>query len=93
MDSTPNLALPYITHAQAQKHVTHNEALPTLDTIVQLAVQDKDLSAPPESPASGGRYIVGASPSGAWTGRANDIAAWQDMRGHSIRSRRVGWHG
>lgn len=78
MDSTPNLALPYIMPAQAQKHVTHNEALRALDAIVHLAVQDKDLSTPPPSPAAGARYIVGASPSGAWAGHANDIAAWQD---------------
>lgn len=78
MDSTPNLALPYIMPAQAQKHVTHNEALRALDAIVHLAVQDKDLSTPPASPAAGVRYIVGASPSGAWAGHANDIAAWQD---------------
>ncbi|HEY5829350.1 MAG TPA: DUF2793 domain-containing protein, partial [Hyphomicrobiaceae bacterium] len=29
MDSSPNLILPYIIAAQAQKHVTHNEALRT----------------------------------------------------------------
>ena len=27
MDTSPNLALPYIIAAQAQKHVTHNEAI------------------------------------------------------------------
>ena len=27
MSDTPNLKLPYIEAAQAQKHVTHNEAL------------------------------------------------------------------
>lgn len=31
MDSSPNLQLPYIMPSQAQKHVTHNEALRTLD--------------------------------------------------------------
>lgn len=78
MDETSNLKLPYILAAQSQKHVTHNEALRALDAIVQLAVQDKDLSAPPGSPAEGDRYIVGASPSGAWAGHATHVAAWQD---------------
>ena len=78
MVSSPNLNLPYIMPSQAQKHVTHNEALRALDAIVQLAVADKDLDTPPGSPDTGARYIVGASPSGAWTGHANDIAAWQD---------------
>ena len=78
MDDTPNLALPYIMAAQAQKHVTHNEAIRALDALVQLTVLDRDLSAPPESPADGARYIVAGSPSGAWAGEAGSIAAWQD---------------
>jgi len=78
MDQTTHLKLPYILAAQSQKHVTHNEALRALDAIVQLAVADKDLSAPPGSPADGDRYIVAASPSGAWAGHAGHIAAYQD---------------
>ncbi|HXF89616.1 MAG TPA: DUF2793 domain-containing protein [Xanthobacteraceae bacterium] len=75
---TPNLGLPFIAQGQAQKEVTHNEALRILDTLVQLAVLDRDLSAPPGSPSEGQRWIVGASPTGAWAGHANHIAAWQD---------------
>lgn len=78
MDQTANLKLPYILAAQSQKHVTHNEALRALDAIVQLAVADKDLSTPPGSPAEGARYIVGGSPTGAWSGHATHVAAWQD---------------
>jgi hypothetical protein len=78
MDATPNLSLPFIVAAQAQKHVTHNEALRTLDAVVQLSVLDKDLSSPPGSPAEGARYIVGPSPTGAWAGQAGSIAAFQD---------------
>jgi uncharacterized protein DUF2793 len=78
MDTTPNLSLPYIAAAQAQKHVTHNEALRALDAVVQLTVLDKDLSAPPGAPTEGARYIVAPGPSGAWAGHAGRIAAWQD---------------
>ena len=78
MDATTNLELPFIIAAQAQKHVTHNEALRALDAIVQLMVLDKDLSAPPGSPADAARYIVAASPTGAWSGHAGHIAAYQD---------------
>jgi Protein of unknown function (DUF2793) len=77
-DITANLGLPVIAAAQAQKHVTHNEALRLLDTLVQLAVLDRDLSAPPGSPNDGERWIVGSSPTGTWAGHADDIAAWQD---------------
>ena len=57
MDNTPNLQLPYLMAAQAQKHVTHNEALRALDAIVQLLVLDKDLASLPGSPTDGSRYI------------------------------------
>ncbi|MGE0766705.1 MAG: DUF2793 domain-containing protein [Hyphomicrobiaceae bacterium] len=78
MDATPNLDLPYIMAAQAQKHVTHNEAIRVLDAIVQLAVLDRDLDAPPASPAEGDRYIVATSASGGWTGHDLEVAAFQD---------------
>src|SRR5581483_3802132 len=78
MSTTPNLGLPYLEAGQAQKHVTHNEALRSLDTLVQLAVLDRDLAAPPVSPAEGERWIVKAGATGAWAGRDNQIAAWQD---------------
>jgi hypothetical protein len=76
MSDTPNLRLPLLAAAQAQKHVTHNEALLALDVLVQCAVLDRDLAAPPSVPADGDRYIVGASPSGAWAGHAGEIAAF-----------------
>lgn len=78
MDDTPNLQLPYIAAAQAQKHVTHNEAIRALDAIVQIGALDRDLATPPASPANGDRYIVAASPTGAWAGQAGKIAAFQD---------------
>lgn len=78
MTDTPNLALPLIAAGQAQKHVTHNEAIRALDALVQCAVLDRDLTAPPASPADGARYIVAAPATGAWAGKAGQIAAWQD---------------
>jgi hypothetical protein len=47
MDRSPNLDMPFILPSQAQKHVTHNEALWSLDALIQLAVLDHDLTAPP----------------------------------------------
>jgi hypothetical protein len=78
MESTDNLSLPYIMPSQAQKHITHNEALRMLDALVQLSVLDRDLAAPPSSPANGDRYIVAAGATGAWTGFEGRIVAWQD---------------
>ena len=51
MSNTPNLSLPYILPGQAQKHVTHNEAITALDAITQLAVLDRTRTAPPETSA------------------------------------------
>jgi len=78
MTATARLALPLIEAGQAQKHVTHNEALAALDRLVQALVVDRDLAAPPASPAEGAGYIVAASPTGAWTGQAGRIATWVD---------------
>lgn len=78
MDTTPNLRLPYLMAAQAQKHVTHNEAIRALDALVQLSVSSRTLAAPPPTPTDGQRFIVAASPTGAWAGYSNAIAAWQD---------------
>ena len=64
--------------AQAQKHVTHNEALRSIDTIAQLSVIDRDLTAPTVSPLDGDRFIVAASASGEWLGKDGQIAAYQD---------------
>jgi len=90
MDNTPNLALPYIIAAQAQKHVTHNEAIRALDAILQLMVLDKDLASPPGAPADGDRYIVASSPTGAWSGQAGKVAAYQDGA-WAILAPREGW--
>lgn len=75
-DDTPLLGLPLILAAQAQKHVTHNEALRLLDILVQLVVLDRDLTAPPAVPVEGARYIVAPNPTDAWTGQAGRIAAF-----------------
>jgi hypothetical protein len=78
MTDTPNLGLPFIEGSQAQKHVTHNEALRILDAAIQVAVLDLTRTAPPSSPAEGERHVVAAGATGAWAGQANAIATWQD---------------
>ena len=75
---SPNLLLSYILPAQAQKHVTHNEAVRALDAIVQLTVLDRDSATAPATPNDGDRYIVANAPSGAWAGQTGKVAAFQD---------------
>jgi hypothetical protein len=77
-DNTTHLLLPYIFAAQAQKHVTHNEALRLLDAMVQLAVLDRTRTAPPASPADGDRHIVASGASKLWAGWDLNVAYWVD---------------
>ncbi|MFT0890922.1 DUF2793 domain-containing protein [Pseudochelatococcus sp. G4_1912] len=90
MSETTKLRLPFLAAAQAQKHVTHNEALLKLDALVHLEVLDRDLSVPPSSPLEGDRYIVAAGASGAWDGESGHIAAWQDGAWHFYEPQ-IGW--
>lgn len=43
---------------------------------VHLSVKDRDLTAPPGSPAAGDTYIVGASATGAWATHDKEVAVW-----------------
>lgn len=76
-DQTTNLRLPFIVPDQAQKHVTHNEALQRLDALTQLVIQ-ATLSLPPTSPADGSCYAIGSGASGVWAGREGKLAVFQD---------------
>lgn len=78
MSDSTNLQLPYLDGAQAQKHVTVNEGLRKLDALVLLAVEDKDATAPPGSPADGARYVPKATATGAWSGKENYVAHYVD---------------
>ena len=77
-DHSPRLALPFIQPSQAQKHVTHNEALATLDTVVQLAVEAVEANIPPAAPEDGEVWAIGPAPEGAWAGEAGSVATLID---------------
>lgn len=40
------------------------------------SVVSRTVATPPGSPSLGDRYIIGPSPTGAWSGAANSIASW-----------------
>jgi hypothetical protein len=77
-DETTILSLPLILPAQAQKHVTHNEALVKLDLMVQLAVISRTLTTPPALPTLGDRHIVAAGATGPWVGQSGRIALYTE---------------
>lgn len=72
------LSLPYIQPAQAQKHVTHNEALRVLDATVQLSVEALDTATPPAPPTVGQRFIVGTGATDAWAGQDGAVAVYEE---------------
>lgn len=73
-DTTPRTGAPLLAAAQAQKHVTHNEALYQFDALLCTRFLDRDLSAPPASPADGDTYLVKATATGVWAGQDGKIA-------------------
>ena len=77
-ETTSRLALPLIMAGQAQKEITHNEALALIDLGVGAAAQQAGLNTPPVAPAPGQCWIVGDAPTGSWTGQARALAGWPD---------------
>ena len=75
-DTSPRLELPYLMPSQAQKHVTHNEALQRLDTLVQMVVLQLEATIPPTLPEAGDGYALGHGTAGAWVGQDDTIAIW-----------------
>ena len=75
---TDRFGLPLLAAGQAQKEMTHNEALTMLDLAIALTVERDDLSAPPSSPGAGLCWIIADGASGEWSGREGQIAGWTD---------------
>ncbi len=88
-EQTARLQLPYILPSQAQKHVTHNEALQRLDAIVQLVVKAV-VAAPPENAAEGDCFLLSADATGDWAGKGGRFAFRQDGAWLSITPQ-PGW--
>lgn len=93
MTTTPKLGANELALAQSIPESTVNDAVRLLEQGAFLfAVKDKDLTAPPGSPADGDAYIVAASPTGAWAGKAKNIAFWQTVTGWRFIAPLEGMH-
>ena len=77
--TTPRLGAPELTAGQAAPESTVNEQVRYLEQGAgHFSIKDRDLAAPPGSPADGDCYIVAASPTGAWSGQAGKIAFYMN---------------
>jgi hypothetical protein len=77
-EATGRFTLPFILPGQAQKEVFHNEALVRIDAALHAAVEGAAISIPPTAPADGQCWLVAPGASGAWSGKANQLAAWSE---------------
>ena len=87
---SPLLDLPYIQSSQAQKHLTHNDSIRTLDTLVQLSVSDASLAQPPQDASADARYIVAEPALADWAGHGGSIAQL-DGEGWVFFTPQIGW--
>lgn len=79
MDTTNRFELPLLMPSQAQKHVTHNEALTLLDGLLHPAIKTFSDVAPPPSAVVDDMFFVGPSATGDWFGEDGKLAILTDM--------------
>jgi Protein of unknown function (DUF2793) len=75
---TSRHALPELFVGQAQKEITHNEALARIDALLHPEIQAVLAAAPATlSDADDGKcWIIGDSATGPWAGKSRQIARW-----------------
>ncbi|MCY1299273.1 hypothetical protein D9M70_487950 [compost metagenome] len=73
MTTTTKLGLELLQNNAANQALA-NTTFAQLNQLVQAGVIDKDLATPPGSPANEALYIVASSPTGAWSGKAGQLA-------------------
>lgn len=91
-DTTPNFALPLLLASQADKHVTLNQSLSTLDQLLHLTVLSSTVAIQPTAPLPNARYILPANAVGAvWSGLPRQSVAVWDGDGWSYFTPKLGW--
>jgi hypothetical protein len=74
---TGRYRLPLLAVSQAQKEITHNEALVMIDALLHRAVEAALPTAPAVTDDDIGKcWIINGLPTGAWANKADQIAYW-----------------
>ena len=76
MAETSRLGLPLVQAAQAQKHVTVNEAFARIDALSQLVLQSRGAVSPPPTAGEGEVFGIPAGAVSAWAGQDGRLAVW-----------------
>lgn len=74
--ATTKYGIPEIIVGQAQKEVTHNEALAYVDTLLKNPLTGENTTTPPVSPVEGELHTIGTSATGVWVGQDGNVAAF-----------------
>lgn len=74
--ATPNTGIPYVPENTLDPAAGLNLSLNVIDALLQTAVIDMDLTAPPGSPADGDLHLIAAGATGAWAGEDNNLARY-----------------
>lgn len=91
MAETYNFGMPLLDAAQAQKHVTMNEAIARTDAVAQLRLKARGVAVPPVA-VDGAAYGVGSGATGAWAGHDGQVAV-QSNGGWVFMVPKHGWRG
>ncbi|APG63233.1 hypothetical protein LPB140_11050 [Sphingorhabdus lutea] len=80
MTQTYNFRLPLLVQGQAQKEISHNEALLLIDILLNPVVEKKldnpALLIGEQAPIFGNCYLIGETPTGIWANYANYLAVY-----------------
>jgi Protein of unknown function (DUF2793) len=75
-DITSRYALPLLASGQAQKEITHNEALLLIDALAHPAIESRSLTSAPLNPQPGQIWLVADNATGDWIGKSAQLALW-----------------
>jgi len=92
MSETAKLGLPLVQPAQAQKHVTVNDAFQRLDAFAQISIDTVGVTIPPLAPVDGELHAIGSGAVADWAGHDGELGLFLNA-GWLFVQPDVGWRG